>query len=227
VGTPHIEVVEILRKKAPVVLMDVPFTQDVADLPMVNTDWRHGLGALMEQLAGLGHRELGLVYSSNQGDGTPIGTSKTRIIEEMAQLAGLSIRDEHRLSDNIVPQTHDRMMAELADAFVPLIKQRKLTAIIAPGESYAISLYENLLQRGIKVPEDVTIVMTSSGLEGASNTITRVTIDWAPMIQTALDVLAARIDGTSLPCREYRVPPQVIAGATMGPPSGEQSFPGT
>ncbi len=217
VGTPHAEVVDILEKKVPVVLMDVPFSQDVADVPMVNADWRHGIGSLMAQLADMGHRNLGLVYSTNGGDGVSTEAPKVRIMEETARLAGMNIPEGGDLSDNIVPENHDRMMRELAEACVTLIREQRLTAIVASGEFYAISLRENLLQRGIRVPEDVTIAMTSSGQEGSSSAIAKVTIDWSAMIQTALDVLAAQIGGTSLLCREYSVPVNVIPGASMGP----------
>ncbi len=216
VGTPHVEVVEILRKKVPVVLMDVPFSADVADVPMVNADWRHGIATLMGDLAERGHRRLGLIHSTAEGDGVSTEVPKVRIMKETAKAAGLTISDGCCLSDAIVPETHDGMMADLSEAFAGLIREGRLTAIMASGEFYAASLHENLVRLGIRVPEDVSIAMTSSGLEGATSTIAKVTVDWTAMIQTALEVLSAQMSGRSLPCREYLVPSRVLAGTSIG-----------
>jgi hypothetical protein len=58
VGTPHIEVVKALKNRIPMVLMDVPFSLDLADVTMVNVDTRHGFMRLFEFLRENGHRTM-------------------------------------------------------------------------------------------------------------------------------------------------------------------------
>ena len=41
IGTPHLEIVNTVKAKVPVVLMDVPFSMDFVDVPMVNIDHRY------------------------------------------------------------------------------------------------------------------------------------------------------------------------------------------
>lgn len=63
VGTPHSEVVAILKDKLPTVLMDVPFTHANVGVPMVNLDYRPGFTALFAALREKGHRSVGVVSS--------------------------------------------------------------------------------------------------------------------------------------------------------------------
>lgn len=216
VGTPHLEVVEILHKKLPLVLMDVPFSLESADVPMVNVDWQYGIGELMRKLAGFGHHNIGLVYSTYMDNCVSLESSIRHAILETSRLAGLSIPDDCCLCDEITPSTHDQMMERIAKSYLPLIHERRVTAIVCSGRSYAISLYENLIKHGINVPEDVSIVTPHAGIIELPYGISCAAIDWSAMIQTSLDVLGNLIDGTSLACREYRVAPIIELGKTVG-----------
>lgn len=217
VGTPHLEVVEILREKLPLVLLDVPFAAATAELPLVNADRRAGFAPLAAQLASQGHRRLGIVHSNHRGDGADTEAPNLAAIREAARDSGLEIPEGCCLADDLVPETHQRLMQQLTDAFVPLIRSRRVTAILAPGESYAITLCENLRQRGIRIPEDVSLAMPYSGMDAPPHAIACTALDWPAMLALALDVLVALIAGKPSPCREYLVAPRVLPGNTIGP----------
>ncbi len=216
VGTPHLEVVDILHKKLPLVLMDVPFSLEAADVPMVNVDWQYGIGEMMKKLAELGHRNIGMVYSTYMDNGISLESSIHQAILETSRLAGLSIPDDCCLCDEITPSTHDQMMERIAQSYLPMLHERRISAIVCSGRAYAISLYENLLKHGVNVPEDVSIVMPYTGIAEPPHHISCAAIDWSAMIRTSLDVLGKLIDGTSLGCREYRVAPIIKMGQTIG-----------
>ena len=64
IGTPHLEIVNTVKAKVPVVLMDVPFSMDFVDVPIVNIDHRYGFLCAMNELKKRGHRRVALVSSS-------------------------------------------------------------------------------------------------------------------------------------------------------------------
>jgi LacI family transcriptional regulator len=222
VGTPHPEVVRLLRERLPLVLLDVPFMAANVDVPMVNVDLRQGFGRLMAELAALGHRRLGLVASDSVGDGVSTEAPNRQAIVDAARLAGLELPADCCLSDQITPATHEAMMARLAEAFVPHLRSGRITAIVAAGMSYGVTLYEHLTRLGIRVPADVSLAMPYPGMGPPPHGIAAVAIDWRAMIETALDVLGAQLDGKPSRCREFLVPPLFLPGATLGPPPTRQ-----
>jgi DNA-binding LacI/PurR family transcriptional regulator len=114
------------------------------------------------------------------------------------------------------------MMARLAEAFVPHLRSGRITAIVAAGMSYGVTLYEHLTRLGIRVPADVSLAMPYPGMGPPPHGIAAVAIDWRAMIETALDVLGAQLDGKPSRCREFLVPPLFLPGATLGPPPTRQ-----
>ncbi len=217
VGTPHLDVVRLLREKLPLVLMDVPFSFETADVPMVNVDLRRGFSTLIGQVAARGHRRLGIVQSTQHGDGADVEAASLQAIRENAAKAGLEAPNDGDLAEAFNPGNHDRLMHKVADAFVPLIQSRRITVIATAGSSYAVTLYEKLTAHGIRIPEDVSLLMPYSGMDESPHGITAVGIDWSAMISTALDVLSAAMEGKTLHCREYLVSPRILPGVTLGP----------
>ena len=66
VGTPHLEVVHAVHSRVPTVLVDVPFSPDLSNVPMVNGDWRYGSAILLKRLSELGHRSIAFLQPYDQ-----------------------------------------------------------------------------------------------------------------------------------------------------------------
>jgi LacI family transcriptional regulator len=216
VGTPHLEVVNILRDKIPMVLMDVPFSQQNANVPMVNMDYRYGFNELMTMLKENGHEKVGTVHSTNTGDAVLTKAPVFKAIRDAAELAEIKLPEEYCIARDINPDNHDVMMKKVTEELIGAIKEKKISAIICSGNSCAVSLYENLKEAGFKIPEDVSIATLYSGMKSPQYNISSAMYDWEGLIDTSLDVLKNLIDNKTLSCREFLVPSSFFKGQTIG-----------
>ena len=142
IGTPHLEIVNTVKAKVPVVLMDVPFSMDFVDVPIVNIDHRYGFLCAMNELKKRGHRRVALVSSSfmPEENFTSGETQMKKMIEDAACSAGLEIVPECSLCDSITAENHDAKMREYAQQIAPAIRAGRMTAIVAPHIYYHLSL---------------------------------------------------------------------------------------
>ena len=216
VGTPHLEVVDILKDKIPMVLMDVPFSPQNANVPMVNMDYRHGFNELMGMLKENGHQRAATVHSTNVGDAVSTETPVFDALRSTAGIAGIDLPEKYCISEDIHPENHDVMMKEISQKLTKAIKAKEISAIILPNMSCAVSIYENLKESGMKIPEDVSIVALYSGLNTPQYDITSVMYDWSGLITTSLEVLKNLIDNKPLLCKEFLVPSKFFKGKTIG-----------
>lgn len=216
VGVPHLEVIDILKNKIPLVLMDVPFSQQNANVPMVNVDYRYGFNELIAMLKENGHKKIGTAYSTDVGDGVSMESPIFKVLRNVAEDFNMDLPNEVCFSENINPENHDEMMGKIAKRFILAIKEKKITAIVLPNISHAISLYENLVKSGIKIPQDISMATCNFGFKPAKYEISSVMYDWNGLITTSLEVLKKLINNETLLCNEFLVPSFFVKGKTIG-----------
>lgn len=121
----------------------------VSGLPCIVPDVAHGIRVAADHLLHLGHRAIGWLAASETawGDGM-----RWRSLRDFARERRFT---EHRLGP--VPPTlrGGRASAEL-------VAQRKLRAVICHNDLMALGLMRGLQERGVRVPEDVSIVGTGN-----------------------------------------------------------------
>ena len=139
---------ELRRLHVPAVVID-PAGVPAMDVPTIGaTNWAGGLSAT-EHLIGLGHRRIGVVA------GTPtLLCSRARLDGHRAALeaAGLEVDPELVLVGDFNHESGFRLAGEMLDHPDPP------TAIVAANDQMALGAYEALRQRGLRVPEDVSVV---------------------------------------------------------------------
>lgn len=217
VGTPHIEVVETLRGMLPMVLMDVPFSPEMADVPVVNTDWRHGFMTLFARLRELGHKRIGTIHAEDPGDGL---FNEFVIFDSLlaaAKASGVVIHPECQPVVKVTPETHDKVMAEVAPIFAACVKSGDISAIVCPCHSYAENLLALLPALGVRIPKDVSIASTYTSVGEKEQAFCCLRHDWSGLVKTSLEALKKLIDGKPLYCREFLVSPIYNHGGTAGP----------
>ena len=217
IGTPHLDIVNTVKAKVPVVLMDVPFSMDFVDVPIVNIDHRYGFLCAMNELKKRGHRRIALVSSSYMPEEnfTSGETQVKKTIEDAAQSAGLEIVPEYSLCDSITTENHDRKMHEYALRIAPAVRAGRVTAIVAPHIFYHLSLKKEFAELGIRVPEDVSLIGHHLGFEAPPG-ITCMFSDREALIEMSLDILHDRIDGKKIRCYENLLRPVLADGGTLG-----------
>lgn len=124
-------------------------------LPTVGLDAAVGLRQAMQHLAGLGHRRLMWLSPGRRHD-----YGRSAVAQRVAQECGLSIEVVHLdvparpiglPPDAGVAFWHDAIGARLSD---PLAA----TAVLCWNDQMALGLYATLAQRGVRVPEQVSVV---------------------------------------------------------------------
>ncbi|MDD4060173.1 MAG: LacI family DNA-binding transcriptional regulator [Kiritimatiellae bacterium] len=217
VGTPHPEVVDALRGKIPMVLMDVPFAPRLdADIPMVNMDYRFGFDVLFAKMQDLGHRKIATLVAVGSADGV---TGEPHIVQEISAAAerrGIALLPENRLKIRVTPKTHDAVMANALPILVDCIRKRGATALVLPNPAYSRALRPKLAELGIRVPEDVSLAHVHYGLGDDPSGCCSVRYVWPDLIETSLKVLNGLIEGPrNLACSEYLIRPEFRLGTTL------------
>ncbi len=120
-----------------------------ANVYRVMTEKTHGMKELLSYLTGLGHREIALVGGRN----TVIPTIRKReaYVEYFSEKE-IPIRDEYIIeTDYSVESGYEGMQK--------LFSLNKLpTAVIAINELAAIGIYKALNEKGLRVPDDMSVV---------------------------------------------------------------------
>jgi len=139
---------EMRRLHVPAVVID-PAGVPALDVPTIGaTNWAGGLSAT-EHLIGLGHRRIGYVA------GAPtLLSSRARLDGHRAALeaAGLSLDPALVVTGDFSHESGFRAAVTL------LANPEPPTAVVAANDQMALGAYEAVRQRGLRVPEDVSVV---------------------------------------------------------------------
>ncbi|OLF17066.1 LacI family DNA-binding transcriptional regulator [Actinophytocola xanthii] len=139
---------ELRRLNVPTVVID-PAGGPALDVPTIGaTNWAGGMAAT-EHLTSLGHRRIGFIA------GPPaLLCSRARLDGYRAALdaAGIDVDDTLIKPGDFYHESGFRGASELMDLRDPP------TAIFAASDQMALGVYEGLRQRGLRVPDDVSVV---------------------------------------------------------------------
>jgi DNA-binding LacI/PurR family transcriptional regulator len=107
-------------------------------------------------------------------------------------------------------------MEAITESLIPEIKAGNITLIVGEEYVYSNTIYSILKRKGIRIPEEVSIIGTDSSTSPAELNVTSITLNWEEMFQTSIKILDDLINGTSLPCREYRISTGINEGDSLG-----------
>jgi LacI family transcriptional regulator len=179
----------------PLVVVD-PVNLPEPDLPSVGaTNWAGGLAAT-DHLLSLGHRRIGAVTG-------PPGylCSRARIDGYRSALDRLGARFDQRLvlHGDFQHEGGFRRGGELLDLAEPP------TAIFAGSDQQALGVYEAARQRGLRIPQDLSVVGFDDlpAARWVSPPLTTVRQPLADMGRVAAEMLGSLIEG--IPLRSQRV----------------------
>ncbi|GAA5179912.1 LacI family DNA-binding transcriptional regulator [Rugosimonospora acidiphila] len=139
---------ELRRLNIPTVVID-PAGVPAHDVPTVGAaNWSGGLAAT-EHLVSLGHRRIGFIAGPRQ-----LQCSRTRLDGYRAGLeaAGIAVEDE------LIQQGDFYHESGFASAGRLLDLDDAPTAIFASSDQMAFGAYEAVRRRGLRVPDDVSVV---------------------------------------------------------------------
>ena len=174
------------------------------------------IAAVVEHLRSLGHRDIGFLYNS-----IPSSNDRDRrsAFEDSLRSAGLPF-SEDRVYD-IFPTMDGarKSVLRLLDQGV-----RFPPALVANNDSIAIGALRAFRERGIRVPEDISLV----GFDGlpfsavSDPPLTTVSVSCADIGHWAVHILHEQIRGrTSAPCRVFVGTTLLVRGSTGPRPAPE------
>ena len=200
------EIDALLGLGLPVVGLGTPS----ARLPALRVDDRAVARTAVEHLLALGHRRIAHIGDSKGGDaGFDVPTLRRRGFEETLADAGiphpLFVRTDFTVADGL------RAARELLDSVEPP------TAIFAASDELAFGAIFAARERGLRVPEDLSIVGVDGHEMGTMFGLT--TIDQFPRRQgeRAAEAMLALLDGGAVPTAP--LPFELVVRTSTAPPA--------
>jgi len=200
----------------PVVIVD-PAGQPAPGVPSVGAaNWAGGLSAT-EHLIGLGHERIAVV-----GGPADVLCSRARVDGYRAAMAaaGLKVRAGYVRSGNFTSP------AGYAETIALLALPQPPTAIFVCSDQMALGSYEALYERGLRTPDDISIVGFDDLDEArwAVPPLTTVRQPLTEMAGLATRMLFQLINGDELETpRVELATPLVVRSSTAPPPAGRQA----
>ena len=212
-GTPHEKVVEHVKSKLPVVLMDVPFPPETLAVPMVNQNCRKGILEMMRILKNYGHTDIGVCYSTS-----PIESQRYGAVVEAAARSGVHVHQDFHTAMEIDPETHDKVIREFAAFAMAHVRRKEITALVCLNDYYTLCLYDIFKDKGLRIPGDLSLTgYGRSAPDIPASPVSAVIYDWPGMVRSAVSLLKDLIDGTTAPqSTELLVNPTFFHGETIG-----------
>jgi DNA-binding LacI/PurR family transcriptional regulator len=209
----HASRIEELSRAFPIIIIGEEKVPSRVDT--MHSDWRASLCQAIEHLIGMGHRSIGLVDSL---EGREDVLLRVQIASEQMRLAGLPVDDRNVVHCRHNPEAVRLAVSRWAETTAP---RDRATAFICTNDLTAIGSMRGLLDAGLRVPEDISLVgfddiPLASYLPRPLTTIAQpVTQLGTAAAQTLLDRIAGRLQGpsthqvfpTSLIIRESTAPP--------------------
>jgi DNA-binding LacI/PurR family transcriptional regulator len=185
---------------------------DVGDLTdSVSSDDHAGIALAMKHLAALGHTRI-----THVDGGTAVSAAQRRSAYE-AEMLGRGLQPV------IIPggPTEEDGMSAGQSLSTPLP-----TAVIAFNDRAALGLLESMRLRGLRVPEDISIVGYDDSQFARLSYVqlTSVSQDAPLLAAAAVDRAVDRIEGRQQPGREIRMPHLVVRKTTAVAASSQPCF---
>lgn len=140
------DIVAQFRRGLPTVLCDWQENESPQGIPQVSVDFRRAGALAAEHLLELGHREIAIIVSE------PEQTLRLEGFRAVLQAAGLPLPDE------MIRQGHSTLESGYAAAQKFLTTPTRPTAIFATTDWMALGAMEAILDAGLRVPQDISII---------------------------------------------------------------------
>jgi len=194
---------------SPVVAVD--FNHDNPQYPgVLSTNWDGALEAT-QHLIELGHKRIGFI--SGRPD-LQSAVRRTLGYENAHEMAGLPVHPELIEIGDYSMETGYECACRLLDLPDPP------TAIFAANDQSAFSVFQAANERGLKIPEDLSLVGFDNTLESAMTTPPLTTVDQSlkRMGYIAAKMLFDLISGTPLDHPIQKVPTSLVIRESTAPP---------
>ncbi|MFI7701582.1 LacI family DNA-binding transcriptional regulator [Nonomuraea sp. NPDC049480] len=197
---------------------DIPFamigrTEQTIETDWVDTDFDQCVHVALEHLAALGHQHVALVNQAAPVLETGLGAAIR--IQEAAQ------RTATEMGLDLVTVACESTAAAGSSLISRLLDQdHRLTGVLAFNEQAAPGVMAGALARGLRVPDDLSIVAIAMSEQAAlmsAPAMTTVSADEREMGRLGVELLISRLEGESGPRTQKLFQGTLHATGTSGP----------
>lgn len=196
--------------KKPVVFVDASPDEDRFDSVVI--DVKRAVFKVMDFLFMKGHKKIALIGGRDTyGDGTEIVDQRTGIYRSYMDEKGL-YRPEYEKIGEYTPKYGYYLMNELLGYYDPP------TAVFVVNDSLAAGCYKAVNERGLRIPEDISIVGFNDipVAKYMVPPLTTVRLYMEFMGERAVEVLAERIHTERTICIKTTIPSDLIVRESVG-----------
>lgn len=177
----------------------------------VGLDHAGAVDVAMDYLLGLGHRDIGFIYTGTPYNGTWLRLSQFR--RRMAQ-AGLPVREEWLIHVDRYDSESGRQGIEQLMAL-----PKRPTALLGMNDMVSIGMLQGLLAHGLRVPEDMSVMAFDDTFITAITTprLTAVGCDYREYARMLVDAAVGAMEGRTMP-RDQMIRPVLSVKESCAPP---------
>lgn len=182
-----------------------------ARLITVNSDDDSGLEACVRHLAGLGHRDIGLVTGRLN---TWSGERRLRAFKSSMKVLGLPLRAQWMPhGDFSYRRTAQAVETMIANGDLP-------TALIASNDDMALAAIETFRNAGLQVPQDISVIGYDDGLAAplVHPALTTVRVPFLDMASEAVEGLVKLLEQGRPAVESVSLPVELIRRDTCAVP---------
>ncbi|GAB3758328.1 LacI family DNA-binding transcriptional regulator [Microlunatus parietis] len=197
---------DLVRRRFPLVLANR--TVDLA-CDSVEGDNAAGAAAVVDHLYGLGHRRFAMIEGTA---GTSTATQRTAGFLGRLADHGIELKDEFRVRTDFRYEQAFTGTERLLDRRYPP------SAIFCHNDLLAFAALNVIKERGLRVPEDVSVVGFDNTLQSGWKSIDLTTVDQplAAMAARSVELLGGRLAEPELPPRREVFPAELIIRGSTG-----------
>lgn len=200
---------ELVDRGLPIVFVN-GYAEGV-DAPFISDDDSAAMELAVSHLTALGHRRIGLAVGSVRF--VPVVRKRAAFIDAMCRMAGMSGDEAAGLV------THTLFSVEGGQAAAHRLIELGVTAIVCGSDLMALGAIRTIRQRGLRVPEDVSVVGYDDSrlIAFTDPPLTTVRQSVNAMGTAAVQALVDEINGTPAPRDEFVFRPELVVRSSTGP----------
>ena len=182
-------------------------------IPAVTGDDHEGIRLAVEHLAELGHRRIAHVAGSQS---LYTGWSRHQGFVDAMKARGLEVDPGLVVFSGAFTEPEgERCCGELLD------RSRDFTAIVAGNDLLALGCYDALDERGLRCPDDVSVVGYNDMpfVDRFQPALTTVRVPHYELGSTAAQLMLEQLQGVGVPARQLALAPELVIRDSTAPPA--------
>ena len=207
------DITSYLRQGVPIVLCDWQENEIPVGIPQVSVDFYRAGQLAGEYLLALGHRRIAVIFDEPQ--------QRLRLegFQSVLQTAGIPLPPE------LIQRGNSTLESGAAAAKNLLARSERPTAIFATTDWMALGAMEVILDEGLRIPQDISVIGLDDIVISAHlrPPLTTIAIPKSQLAKEATDLLLGQIDGNKdMPVSHLAEPYLVLRQSTTSPPGQDQ-----